>query len=165
MERHAVDPTTVDTTPSSVRMTRLRSLGRQGTLVVAIPLLALMVATGAALAADRQLGEALDAVERTLVIRNASTEMLGGLVDAETGVRGFALTGDAAYLEPYEDARRLVDADMETLRSLVIDGEFANCCAGSSRSRRPGSTSSTPSSWPRHVGARSTSRPSGSARR
>jgi signal transduction histidine kinase len=55
--------------------------------------------------------EVLDALEGAL-----ST-----LKDAETGARGFLLTGEEKYLEPYEDARDELSADMERVRALTAD--------------------------------------------
>lgn len=47
-------------------------------------------------------------------------------VNAETGQRGYLITGDAAYLEPYSRAMAEKEAQMETL-SVLLDGrvEFA----------------------------------------
>lgn len=56
---------------------------------------------------------------------HAAHEMVAGMLDQETGLRGYAITGMEAYLEPFRvggrnfdaalaDARRLADADAET---------------------------------------------------
>jgi PAS domain S-box-containing protein len=39
--------------------------------------------------------------------------------DAETGQRGYLLTGDSTYLAPYETARRTIDSQVATLDSLT----------------------------------------------
>ncbi len=54
-----------------------------------------------ALRAERILGQS-DAAERELV-------------DVETGLRGYLLTGDAEYLEPYEAGRLHYAAHLETM--------------------------------------------------
>lgn len=41
------------------------------------------------------------------------------LLDAETGQRGYVVTGDAEYLQPYHDAQRALPGDFETLQQLV----------------------------------------------
>jgi CheY-like chemotaxis protein/CHASE3 domain sensor protein len=41
--------------------------------------------------------------------------------DAETGQRGFLLTGDESYLQPYESARAAVPGVLESLRRLTAD--------------------------------------------
>jgi two-component system, sensor histidine kinase and response regulator len=60
-----------------------------------------------ALRAERILGQS-NAAERDLV-------------DIETGLRGFLLTGEAEYLEPYEAGRLHYAAHLETMRMLVTD--------------------------------------------
>ena len=49
--------------------------------------------------------------------------ILSTLKDAETGQRGFQLTGDTTYLTPYYTATRLLPAQFKILDSLVSDGE------------------------------------------
>ncbi len=46
---------------------------------------------------------------------------LGATVDQESGVRGFALSGDETYLEPYEAGRRTSDEAARRLRRLLAD--------------------------------------------
>src|SRR5215210_5041686 len=46
-------------------------------------------------------------------------ETLGALRDAETGQRGYLLTGRAAYLEPYYDGRARVAHHLQQLRILT----------------------------------------------
>src|ERR1700678_2795310 len=41
--------------------------------------------------------------------------------DAETGQRGFLLTGDESYLQPYESARAALPGELESLRRLTAD--------------------------------------------
>ena len=43
------------------------------------------------------------------------------LVDVETGGRGFALTGDERFLEPYETGKNAVSQDLQALRLLTAD--------------------------------------------
>jgi CHASE3 domain sensor protein len=43
------------------------------------------------------------------------------LTDMETGQRGFLLTGDSAYLQPYLDAKARIGADLSDLRAEVGD--------------------------------------------
>ena len=43
------------------------------------------------------------------------------VVDAETGQRGFLLTGDAAYLEPYHEAIKNLDRVTDELKKLTSD--------------------------------------------
>ena len=48
-------------------------------------------------------------------------EVLSTMQDAETGQRGFVLTGDEKYLEPYTNALMAVGPDIEALASLTQD--------------------------------------------
>ncbi len=48
-------------------------------------------------------------------------ELLSGMKDAETGQRGYVITGEDRYLAPYRGARDLVDQKLRNLRELTID--------------------------------------------
>ena len=49
--------------------------------------------------------------------------VLSNLRDAETGQRGYLLTGDVRYLEPYTKSRAVVAQSVDRLRSLLaVDG-------------------------------------------
>ncbi len=52
-------------------------------------------------------------------VTGASDDLLVGLLDAETGQRGYLLTSDPAYLQPYQVALSTVPADQQRLGSLV----------------------------------------------
>src|SRR5258708_33219941 len=54
------------------------------------------------------------------VLRNLD-ETVARLVDAETGQRGYLLTGDEAYLEPYRAAIKNIDRPRGRLKSLTSD--------------------------------------------
>jgi PAS domain S-box-containing protein len=43
------------------------------------------------------------------------------IVDAETGARGFALTGRDGFLEPYESGKIATGLDLQKLRTLIVD--------------------------------------------
>ena len=45
--------------------------------------------------------------------------LLGALVDAETGERGFVITGDEKFLAPYPNVREYVSGQMEELSQLA----------------------------------------------
>lgn len=47
--------------------------------------------------------------------------LLATVDDAETGGRGYTITGDAAYLEPYLKAVAQVDTDFQALRQITAD--------------------------------------------
>ncbi len=58
------------------------------------------------------------AVRETLSAREVMIETLSRLKDAETGVRGFLLTGDDRFLETYRNARPELLTDLESLRHV-----------------------------------------------
>ena len=50
--------------------------------------------------------------------RVGSTELLSSIQDAETGQRGYILTGNLMYLEPYNAVKLQVKNELARLRSL-----------------------------------------------
>jgi CHASE3 domain sensor protein len=70
------------------------------TIVTALVLVAIAAAVLLALAYDRRVR----AVSRLLETRAATGALLSSIQDAETGQRGYLLTGEPRYLVPYERA-------------------------------------------------------------
>ncbi|MEV8503688.1 ATP-binding protein [Actinoplanes sp. NPDC051475] len=68
------------------------------TLFVAVVVLQIVVG-------DRLRAEQAEHTSRLERVRDANIAVLQHLTDAETGVRGFQLTGDQAFLEPYQHGR------------------------------------------------------------
>ncbi|WP_406396118.1 CHASE3 domain-containing protein [Streptomyces sp. NBC_00887] len=60
-------------------------------------------------------------VDRIQPARTWSYQLQNSLLEQETGVRGFALTGDASFLEPYEAGVRAERNRLDRLRALVGD--------------------------------------------
>lgn len=52
-------------------------------------------------------------------IINSADDFLSDLKDAETGQRGYVITGDEAFLQPYLSARDNLDSRLQNLRQLV----------------------------------------------
>ncbi|HZQ94496.1 MAG TPA: CHASE3 domain-containing protein [Candidatus Sulfotelmatobacter sp.] len=50
------------------------------------------------------------------VIQSRMSNVLRDLTDMETGQRGYLLTGDSSYLQPYTDAKARIEADFAELR-------------------------------------------------
>ena len=55
----------------------------------------------------------------TNLVLDALDQVVGDLLDAETGQRGYLITGDPVYLAPYDAARREIGPDMQTLRAAA----------------------------------------------
>lgn len=52
--------------------------------------------------------------------RAAVNRLLQHMLDAETGQRGYLLTGEASYLEPYENATAVINENLNLLRALYM---------------------------------------------
>ena len=68
-----------------------------------------------------QNGEDRVWVTHTHLVLEKIDAVLADMVDAETGERGYILTGEQSYLEPYADARAHVFQNVEELRALTAD--------------------------------------------
>jgi signal transduction histidine kinase len=77
----------------------------------------------AALVVVLRLRGAIDAVDHTNSVLRNLDGLLGSIVDAETGQRGYIITGDSAYLEPYHDGRVAADSYVVNLQKLITDRE------------------------------------------
>ncbi|MCF5582047.1 response regulator [Pseudomonas syringae] len=64
---------------------------------------------------------AIQWVEHTDRVINNTNRSMKLSIDMETGMRGFLLTGDQHFLDPYELAKPLLAAELEGLMSLVED--------------------------------------------
>ncbi len=69
----------------------------------------------------REQREAQRWVTHTLELQEQLSTVRARLQDAETGQRGYLVTRDPVYLEPYYDGRRRLDGDLATLSRLVAD--------------------------------------------
>lgn len=56
-------------------------------------------------------------------VRNNLTQLLVTLIDLETGQRGFIITGDRSYLQPYDSALKNVDKYILALREVTSEDE------------------------------------------
>jgi signal transduction histidine kinase len=91
-------------------------------LGVFILALALFVAVGmGAFVYFGRFGEQTDWVRHTERVLGALGNGLGELKDAETGQRGYLLTGDEQFLEPYERSVAVVDEHFASLAELTAD--------------------------------------------
>ena len=83
----------------------------------AVLITAVLVIVGLSAAQPRSYGW----ITHTLQVENQVRTVLSRLVDAETGQRGYLITGREDYLEPYNAAAAHLDGDLATLRTLVAD--------------------------------------------
>jgi methyl-accepting chemotaxis protein len=57
----------------------------------------------------------------TREVLGGADELLSAMKDAETGQRGYIITGEARYLEPYQGAREAVDQKLKLLLESTAD--------------------------------------------
>jgi signal transduction histidine kinase len=100
--------------PVGVRLTTLQRLGATGGIAVIVLLLGLMTFGG--LSATRAARAGVSSTHRAI---EATQSVLQDIIDAETGQRGFILTADEGYLEPYHAALNRLTADRALLRTLA----------------------------------------------
>ncbi|MET0535965.1 MAG: CHASE3 domain-containing protein, partial [Steroidobacter sp.] len=65
--------------------------------------------------------KAADLVTHTFNVIARLESVLSILKDAETGQRGYLLTGDGTYLEPYNNARIALPGEIKALRNMTSD--------------------------------------------
>ncbi|HEV7556326.1 MAG TPA: CHASE3 domain-containing protein, partial [Kofleriaceae bacterium] len=68
-----------------------------------------------------QRADAAAAVRHSSTVQRLVYQFLATVTDAETGQRGFVITGDEHYLAPYEQARGALPGQLAALQSLVAD--------------------------------------------
>lgn len=66
-------------------------------------------------------GQALETVRNAQKVRTTLLRLMQNVLDAETGQRGYLLTGEASYREPYDTAVTQVGGRLEELRRLYAD--------------------------------------------
>lgn len=97
------------------------SVGMKISVGFAIALLSLAAVGAAAYRSTNNLIAAGDWKSHTFVVLDNLRQMLSAMQDAETGQRGFILTGLEDYLDPYNPTEREADKLIEQLRTLTID--------------------------------------------
>jgi len=96
---------------------------RKAALQIAAVVLLILTAFNTYLAGDH-----LKRIQATTALSLESSGVQAGIArvwqdftDMETGQRGFLLTDDAAYLQPYVDAKNAITADLANLRSSLTN--------------------------------------------
>jgi signal transduction histidine kinase/ActR/RegA family two-component response regulator len=92
-----------------------------GLVALVVGFLLLVAAVFATILLTVRQQQAYAMVSHTLEVENQIALVLSRLQDAETGERGFLLTGRPEFLQPYENAAANVPLDLARLRLLVAD--------------------------------------------
>jgi PAS domain S-box-containing protein len=96
-------------------------LGWRATIAYLVVALAILASGWAAANQVRAAREAGDRARQALAVLRQIGELEIALLSAETGQRGFLLTGEKAYLDPYKRALEGVRPTLDTLKKLVAD--------------------------------------------
>ncbi len=97
------------------------TFGRKLALSFAVAILTIGVIGVSGHRANADLIENDHWVTHTEEVKRTLAHVLAGLVDAETGQRGFLLTGDERFLEPYRTALTDIEASQAAVRRLTAD--------------------------------------------
>ena len=106
---------------------RKRNVGRANPVTPAAALslagvvLFLAISGGLAYRNIRMLREDNQKLVHSTDVITALDQLLSSAKDAETGQRGYLLTGDPNYVLPYERAREAIPGELDTLAALVRD--------------------------------------------
>jgi methyl-accepting chemotaxis protein len=101
--------------------TRTWTIGRLITAGFALPLVVMVLLGFALLQNTETLLDSNHWVRHTHQVKQRLQLVLNDLQDAETGQRGFVITGDPTFLEPYESGRKGVEAELDKLAQLISD--------------------------------------------
>jgi len=82
-------------------------------------ILAVLLMAGVSYQAQNRSTVAATAVTQGVELIVQIQNVLSSIKDTETGQRGYLLTGDEAYLEPFTSGRAALDGELERLRSLT----------------------------------------------
>jgi signal transduction histidine kinase len=91
----------------------------KGMIVLAVPLIALVGVTSSSLALQYNERQTRQAGIASSALTDAGNLLLTDALNAETGVRGYAATGEPLFLQPYNTAVTDVPKDLATLSAAA----------------------------------------------
>jgi methyl-accepting chemotaxis protein len=97
------------------------SIGNKIASGFGLALAVLLVVGAASYDSTTKLSSSADWVRHTHLVLTDLDELLSAMKDAETGQRGYVITGESRYLEPYNAARDTVDQKLKHVRDLTSD--------------------------------------------
>ncbi len=106
------------TSPATAEIDRVLYGRLERLAVLAGGILMIVIIVAGVIIAQRTSRDAQDAI-RARALRSTTTRMMDAVLSAETGQRGYLLTGRSEYLAPYTDAARRVPALMESLGHML----------------------------------------------
>jgi methyl-accepting chemotaxis protein len=100
------------------------SIGSKIASSFSVALAVLLVVGAMSYDSTKKLIDSAEWVRHTHEVLTGLDGLLSGLKDAETGQRGYIITGEARYLEPYTAARAVVDQKLKHVRELTSDNSI-----------------------------------------
>jgi methyl-accepting chemotaxis protein len=97
------------------------SIGNKIASGFGLALAVLLVVGAVSYYSTTKLSSSAEWVRHTHEVLTGLDALVSGMKDAETGQRGYVITGEARYLEPYNAARDLVDQKLNSVRGLTSD--------------------------------------------
>lgn len=97
------------------------SIGKKIGSAFGVALVVLLILGAVSYNSTTKLIESAEWVRHTHEVLSELEEVVSVLSGAETGQRGFIITGEARYLEPYQGAREAADTKLRDLRRLTAD--------------------------------------------
>lgn len=97
------------------------SIAKKFTLSFTALIVVFLVVTGLSLSSFFQLEKADQWNTHTYKVLDKSSALIAAIVDQETGVRGFLVSGDENFLEPYHAGVKTFDQELSQLLTLTSD--------------------------------------------
>ncbi|HSL11325.1 MAG TPA: diguanylate cyclase [Actinomycetota bacterium] len=99
------------------------SLRQKLMAVLAIPAIVLILATALAYQANARRVQGTDQITRTYEVLNELEAIIAELNSAESGLRGYLITGNAEMINPYERSRRSLLENVAEMRAVIVNAE------------------------------------------
>jgi diguanylate cyclase (GGDEF)-like protein len=90
-------------------------------VLMTMPVLVLAATVGFGFRAERSTTESLRLVEHTFQTKDTLGEVFDDLVNAESGMRGYLITGSREFLVPYDEGTAHLNEDLDRLTFLLRD--------------------------------------------
>jgi CHASE3 domain sensor protein len=100
-----------------------KNMIRKGAVQIAVPALLVCIALNAYLVVDhlRQMQKMATLTLESSMMQASISAVLNDLTDMETGQRGYLLTNDPSYLQPYTAGKNRIETHLATLRAKLAN--------------------------------------------
>src|SRR5581483_4589608 len=99
----------------------MKSIRAKMILALVVPIVVLIPVAALTLSATNTSRSTSRAVERSADVLQSAQRLLLAAVDSETGVRGYIITADPAFLEPYNSGTANFDTETAALRKALAN--------------------------------------------